>query len=459
MVVFIVRFTASNCLADTIVLKSGKTVEAKIVEKTDKEIKVDVQGVPVTYWMDEIEKVNGKGVGLAGPAVTQKEDSPSANELYQKAKSSKISSIDLIHASSGIIDENIQAELSKNEESISLFKKAFQQKSDDIVLGKMDQEMGHPMYFDDMNFYGLILAQTYQYISNGQFANAEENLLTDVKFLKHLSEEKFGLYSNIIRNTCFDLILPLITKAVKSNSLSRQFYQNFLEQFSVLSSKDILQVLAEDKERVLKQIKSLLEEEAKKEKNYGPDFWSEIYKDFESRYPELYKSQLEAFIKNKPEIYEQKLKGIKDDDPLKDKFPPESPEDMMKYILVASGGDAALASSLLLSRNAHPTKAINYYYVGSSKINIFMTAIAIKLFQLDNNKLPQSLDELVPKYLSKIPDDPFNNLAPLQYKKTEKGYMLYSLGPDRIDQSGQVLYDSSPGAKDTSGDIVFSFEQ
>ena len=88
-----------------------------------------------------------------------------------------------------------------------------------------------------------------------------------------------------------------------------------------------------------------------------------------------------------------------------------------------------------------------------------MTAISIKLFQLDNNKLPQSLDELVPKYLSKIPDDPFNNLAPLQYKKTEKGYMLYSLGPDRIDQSGQVLYDSSPGAKDTSGDIVFSFEQ
>lgn len=40
--------------AETIILKSGKTVEGKIVEKTDKYIKIDFYGVPLTYFLDEI---------------------------------------------------------------------------------------------------------------------------------------------------------------------------------------------------------------------------------------------------------------------------------------------------------------------------------------------------------------------------------------------------------------------
>jgi len=45
--------------AETIVLKSGQTIEGKIIEKTDKYIKIDFEGVPLTYFMDEIDKVEG----------------------------------------------------------------------------------------------------------------------------------------------------------------------------------------------------------------------------------------------------------------------------------------------------------------------------------------------------------------------------------------------------------------
>jgi len=44
--------------AETVVLKSGKTVEGKLIEKTDKYIKIDFQGVPLTYFSDEIESVD-----------------------------------------------------------------------------------------------------------------------------------------------------------------------------------------------------------------------------------------------------------------------------------------------------------------------------------------------------------------------------------------------------------------
>jgi len=316
-----------------------------------------------------------------------------------------------------------------------------------------------PTYFDDMNLFGLILAQSYQYMADGQFANVEENLLTDVKFLNRLSREKFGFYVNVFQNICFDQMIPLITKVVKSNSLSRQFYQNFLEQLKITASKNIWDVLEGEKVHFLKHIKDM-EENAKKEKEYNSNFWSDFYKDFDVGFDGLYKYRIEAFIKNNPEIYEQKVKGIKAQ--LEDlKFysgPEPTINEYYKYIINISGGDASLASSFKLYQDTQSEKRINYYYIGFSKINIFMTAIAIKLFQLDNNKLPQSLEELVPKYLSKIPEDPFNNFSPLQYKKTDKGYLLYSFGPDRIDQSGQVIFDSNSHAKDTSGDIVFSFE-
>jgi len=48
--------------ADTIVLKSGQKIEGKIIEKTDKHIKIDFQGVPVTYFIDEIERIDSPSV-------------------------------------------------------------------------------------------------------------------------------------------------------------------------------------------------------------------------------------------------------------------------------------------------------------------------------------------------------------------------------------------------------------
>jgi len=44
--------------AETIVLKSGQKVEGKIIEKTDKYIKIDFQGIPITYFIDEIERID-----------------------------------------------------------------------------------------------------------------------------------------------------------------------------------------------------------------------------------------------------------------------------------------------------------------------------------------------------------------------------------------------------------------
>lgn len=45
--------------AETIILKSGQKIEGKIIEKTNEYIKIDFQGASLTYFLDEIESIDG----------------------------------------------------------------------------------------------------------------------------------------------------------------------------------------------------------------------------------------------------------------------------------------------------------------------------------------------------------------------------------------------------------------
>lgn len=75
----ILMFMAACCstavFAETVILKSGKIVDGKITEQTDKYIKVDFEGMSLTYYSDEIESIDGKKPGQA-PSPVIKENSP-----------------------------------------------------------------------------------------------------------------------------------------------------------------------------------------------------------------------------------------------------------------------------------------------------------------------------------------------------------------------------------------------
>lgn len=58
---------------------------------------------------------------------------------------------------------------------------------------------------------------------------------------------------------------------------------------------------------------------------------------------------------------------------------------------------------------------------------------ALRAYNLETGGYPATLNELVPKYLSKVPEDPFDG-KPIKYSPTKK--ILYSVGKDRIDSGG-----------------------
>lgn len=59
-------FISLPVFAETIVLKSGKTIVAKILEKTKNSIKVDIEGIPITYYIDEIQSIDGTSLSDNG---------------------------------------------------------------------------------------------------------------------------------------------------------------------------------------------------------------------------------------------------------------------------------------------------------------------------------------------------------------------------------------------------------
>lgn len=61
--------------------------------------------------------------------------------------------------------------------------------------------------------------------------------------------------------------------------------------------------------------------------------------------------------------------------------------------------------------------------------------LALKAYRQDNSSLPESLNDLVPKYISEIPQDPFDGKT-IKYSPEKK--IIYSTGKDLIDNGGSI---------------------
>ncbi len=65
------------------------------------------------------------------------------------------------------------------------------------------------------------------------------------------------------------------------------------------------------------------------------------------------------------------------------------------------------------------------------------TAFGLALYRAENFAYPETLQALVPKYLAEIPIDRFSE-KPMIYRRTEQGYLLYSVGPNGQDDGGRT---------------------
>ncbi len=72
----------------------------------------------------------------------------------------------------------------------------------------------------------------------------------------------------------------------------------------------------------------------------------------------------------------------------------------------------------------------------------YLVSLSLSLahYRLEKGSYPEKLSQLSPQYIGKVPDDFFVG-QPLRYERKETGYLLYSQGPNRKDDSGKPYSD------------------
>ncbi len=100
------------------------------------------------------------------------------------------------------------------------------------------------------------------------------------------------------------------------------------------------------------------------------------------------------------------------------------------------------------------------YEQNRTNFSFLSISLALHAYKKEHGNFPKSLDDLVPGYLSKLPDDPFAMKGGFKYKLNGDQYLLYSLGPDGKDDGGKAIdFPNNPNAKKNKNARYFPDEK
>lgn len=129
----------------------------------------------------------------------------------------------------------------------------------------------------------------------------------------------------------------------------------------------------------------------------------------------------------------------------------------------AAERDPALASfnktspyNFLFPRLFHAMgKTIYKAAAGQTTVTLARVACALERHRLAKGRYPETLAELAPNFISRLPVDPVNG-GPLKYRLLDPDrYLLYSVGPDGVDDGGKPISKAQAKEDVPQGDWVW----
>jgi ABC-type transport system involved in multi-copper enzyme maturation permease subunit len=122
------------------------------------------------------------------------------------------------------------------------------------------------------------------------------------------------------------------------------------------------------------------------------------------------------------------------------KLPPEQ-QDSRLTPLIASARTQELFVRMLVPDSA---RVATNFRRSQADLRAAIVMVAAERFRRQHGRWPESLDELVPRYLPRVPDDPCDG-RPLRYRRTPYGAVIYSVGADGVDNGGAVEVKNNTG--------------
>jgi hypothetical protein len=116
------------------------------------------------------------------------------------------------------------------------------------------------------------------------------------------------------------------------------------------------------------------------------------------------------------------------------KRPPEKQRDEVKALVATHAGDLSVLQRLLLPAYEKVSEAS---IRDQAQLRCTLVMVAAERYRKKKGHWPESLNDLVPAHLRALPIDPFDG-KPLRMKRTENGLLIYSVGPDGVDNQGYL---------------------
>jgi hypothetical protein len=116
------------------------------------------------------------------------------------------------------------------------------------------------------------------------------------------------------------------------------------------------------------------------------------------------------------------------------------------YRQLRANGNPVLWVRALWDFRATRQMALAHHKVIVAYNHLVATELALRCYRADKSCVPARLEDLVPDYLRRVPEDPFLG-RPLIYRPEGTNWLLYSVGPDGVDDGGRPgrYWNSSPG--------------
>jgi hypothetical protein len=93
------------------------------------------------------------------------------------------------------------------------------------------------------------------------------------------------------------------------------------------------------------------------------------------------------------------------------------------------------------------------YKKAVAHVRLLTGELAVRVYQSEQGRAPTELEQLVPKYLQRVPLDPFSG-RPIVYRPQGTNWLLYSVGEDGVDDGGKRVGASASGTV-TKGDLFY----
>jgi hypothetical protein len=115
---------------------------------------------------------------------------------------------------------------------------------------------------------------------------------------------------------------------------------------------------------------------------------------------------------------------------------PQAMQDLEQWELELSQAEGIAAIMVALtapSLKAYATALAR----GAATNDALAVAVAAEQYRRQHGKLPETLEDLVPDFLDRVPEDPFASGSPLRYSVSDGGIAVYSVGADGLDNGGE----------------------